>query len=92
MTKRKRMNILSMAKLQATLFGLLGLLAGIIYSVGGFFYDLFTIGLNAGTALAFLALAGMPLIAAVCGFALGLVEAILFNLSAGWFGGIETDL
>jgi hypothetical protein len=44
---------------------------GLLYSVGGFFVDLFTIGLNQGTLLAFGALIGMPLIFAAAGFALG---------------------
>ena len=62
------------AKLLAALFGLLGLLAGILYSVGGLIYDLVTTGsLNPGTALAFLALIGMALLFALVGLAAGLV-------------------
>ena len=70
---------------------LLGLLAGILYSFGGFLYELATNSLNTGTALAFFALVGMPAIFGACGFALGLVEALLFNIFARWFGGFETD-
>ncbi len=47
--------------------------------------------LNWGTALAFLALIGMPLIFAVFGFITGLIEAFLYNLFASWFGKIELD-
>ena len=55
----------------------LGLFLGMIYSVGGFFVDLFTIGLNRGTILAFGALVGMPVIGLVLGFIAGLPLAIL---------------
>lgn len=42
-----------------------------LYSVGGLVYDLLTVGLNWGTAMAFLALVGMPLLFGAFGFALG---------------------
>lgn len=50
---------------------ILGVVCGLLYSVGGFFVDLFTTGLNRGTALAFGALVGMPAILGVVGFLLG---------------------
>ena len=53
--------ILPTAKLLATWMAYLGLAFGVLYSVGGFFVDLLTIGLNWGTAMAFGALVGMPL-------------------------------
>lgn len=87
---------LSFAKFQATLFALLGLLAGVLYSVGGFAIDLFvsvgwivsseTPGLSYGTILAFGALVGMPVISAAVGFVTGLIEATLYNLFAKRFG------
>jgi hypothetical protein len=89
--KLKNIKVLSLAKFQAALFALIGFCAGIIYSIGGLIYDLVTIGLSYGTALAFLALIGMPLLSAVIGFILGLVEAFLYNIFAGWFGGIQLD-
>lgn len=92
MKKCKSLNLFGLAKLQAILFGLLGLLAGVLYAFGGLIYDLMTIGLNAGTAMAFGALVGMPLIFAVAGFAAGLLEGVLFNLLAGLFGGIDFRL
>ncbi len=80
---------------------ILGLAAGILYSFGGLIIDTLvslewitsseTPGLSYGTVLAFGALIGMPIIFAVFGFAAGLVVAILFNLIAKWFGGINVD-
>jgi len=92
MPKLKRIGILSFAKLQGLVFAFLGLLAGIAYSFGGFFYELFTASLNTGTALAFLALLGMPAIFGVLGLISGAVEAVIYNLLARWFGGLEVDL
>ena len=80
-----------MAKLHAVIMAVAGLIAGILYSFGGLIYDLFTIGLNGGTALAFFALIGMPVLFAAFGFIAGAVGAILYNFAARWFGGIEID-
>ncbi len=44
-----------------------------------------------GTALAFLALIGMPITFAAFGFVVGLIEAFLYSLFAKWYGGIEID-
>lgn len=92
----------SLATLQALLFGLLGLLAGVLYSFGGLTIDALvssglithasTPGLSYGTALAFMALLGMPIIFALAGFMTGLAEAFLYDLFARWLGAFELDL
>ena len=51
-----------------------------------------TPGLSVGTALAFMALVGMPLIFAGVGFFLGIFGAFFYNLTSKWFGGLEPDL
>jgi hypothetical protein len=89
--KLKKIGLLSSAKLLAGIMLVLGLIAGIVYSFGGFFYDLFTTGLNLGTALAFFALIGMPITFAVPGFIAGAILAFIYNLIAGRVGGIELD-
>ena len=50
---------------------IVGLVLGAIYSVGGFVIDLMGPGLNTGTALAFLALIGMPVIFGTAGLLIG---------------------
>ena len=80
---------ISLAKLQAIVCAFTGLLAGILYSFGGAVYDATTVGLNSGTALAFLALVGMPVMFAAAGFVIGFVEAHLYNLICFWLGGIN---
>ena len=95
------MNIFSFAKFQAILFAICGLIAGILYSFGGLIIDVMvsigwlvsqeTPGLSYGTVLAFGALVGMPLIFAACGFILGLIEAMLFNLFTKWLGKLSIN-
>lgn len=92
MAKLEQLKVFQFAKFQAFLSGLLGLLAGILYSVGGLIHDLITTGsVNHGTALAFMALVGMPVIFATVGFFVGMIEAVLYNLFAQRFDGIEQD-
>ena len=92
MKKLKQIKVMSFAKFQAVLMSLLGLIAGIVYSFGGAIYDIFSTGINWGTALAFFALIGMPIIFAAFGFIIGIVEAILYNMFGKWFGGVEITL
>ncbi|MDX1420694.1 MAG: hypothetical protein R3181_12060 [Rubricoccaceae bacterium] len=54
-----------------TRMAVLGLACGVVYSVGGLIHDAFTTGLNTGTALAFGALVGMPLLFGGAGFVTG---------------------
>ncbi|MCP4801079.1 MAG: ABC transporter ATP-binding protein [bacterium] len=92
MAKINSLDVLALAKFQAILFAFVGLAAGVVYSFGGLIFDLVTTGsLNLGTALAFLALIGMPLIFAVAGAVLGVFEAVLFNILARKFGGVKID-
>lgn len=63
------MSILPTALRYAKLMAWLGLGCGVLYAFGGLVVDLMTIGLNWGTALAFLALLGMPALFAAAGFA-----------------------
>lgn len=101
--KLKNVGVFSFAKFQAVLGGLVGFLCGIVYSFGGLIIDVLvsagflsaekmsTPGLSYGTVLAFGALIGMPVIMAASGFVLGILEALLFNFYARWFGGINVE-
>jgi len=97
----KKLNVLSFALMQAKLVGLVGLLLGIIYAFGGLILDCLisidilttneSLGLSEGTLLAFGSLVGMPLIGIACGFALGIAEAILFNLTSRIIGMLKLE-
>lgn len=81
---------------------LFGLGAGVLYAFGGLGVDILTSmgwvgsaetpGLSYGTLLVFGALIGMLLIGAIIWFVVGLVGALLYNMFAGWFGGIAGDI
>ena len=93
MAKLKRIRIFFCAKLQATLMAILGLIAGMIYSVGGLIWELSVgIPLNLGTIFAFAALLGMPVLFAMVGFTTGSISALLYNRATIWIEGIEIDL
>jgi hypothetical protein len=84
-----QLNLYSFAKFQSLVAALLGLICGFIYAIGGLFYDLsislklissaHSPGLSVGTILASMAIIGMPIIFAFCGFLLGFIQAWLFN-------------
>ena len=78
--RSSKLDVVSYATTHAEVMACVGLLLGVVYSIGGLFTDLFTIGLNFGTLLAFCALVVMPLIAAAFGFVTALVGAVLYNL------------
>ncbi|MFC1575075.1 hypothetical protein ACFL5A_00310 [Gemmatimonadota bacterium] len=92
MAKLKRLGVLFSAKLQAIVMAVVGLVCGILYAFGGAIYELLTGTLNSGTALAFMALIGMPILFGAFGFLAGAVGALLYNFAAKGFGGIEIDL
>ena len=93
----KTINIFALAKFQAILGMLIGLLCGVLYSFGGLIIDILvslnmlsaeamsTPGLSFGTILAFGALFIMPIIGTIAGFVLGIIAGVLFNLFAKLF-------
>ena len=89
--KIQKIKMLSFVKVLTAIMAFWGLIAGIVYSVGGFIYEAINGILNPGTALAFWALLGMPLLFAAAGFVLGFLIAIPYNIIAKWIGGIEMD-
>jgi hypothetical protein len=103
MARLKKINVLSLAKLQAVILAIAGLIAGILYSFGGFIIDVLvsigwvspvtasTPGLSFGTVLAFGALIVMPVLAAIVGFLAGAIGAYLYNIFGRWFGGMDLD-
>ena len=89
--KTTNINIIELARFHAFVMTILGLGAGILYSVGGAVYDYNTTGLNTGTALAFLALIGMPLLFGTLGVIVGLIEGIIFNIFAPMVKGMKVE-
>ncbi len=91
----KRIGPLSLAKISGTLYALLGLFAGAIFSmiamVGGFGADSsersgFGVLIGAGAIVLF------PILYGAVGFVVSLLAALLYNALAGFVGGIEIDV
>lgn len=95
MATLRPVGVISSARLATLALAALGFMAGITYAFGGATFDLLvsvgwiespstgawsTPGLGWGTALAFLALIGMPLVFAACGLVAGTLGAVLYNV------------
>jgi hypothetical protein len=90
-----RVGPMSVAKLAAVLYGMLGLLIGacvsLVAMIGGF-----ASGQNQGTALGAMVGVGsiifFPLLYAGIGFIGTLIAAALYNVAAGIVGGVHVDV
>jgi len=60
---------------------LFGLLIGLLYSIGGLIADLLTIGLNAGTAMAFGAIITLPVLCGILGMVIGLLAELIIIIT-----------
>ena len=88
----KRIGVMSFAKLQAVVGLIVGLIYGII--VGLIFAPFAFLGGGQGALLAelgILSIVVFPVFFAFLGFVGGAVGAFLYNLVAGWIGGIEIE-
>lgn len=92
----RRVGPLSFAKITGVLYALMGLLIGGIFSlismVGSAFApqgtDMGPMGMMFGAA----AIIIFPIFYGVLGFIFSLIGAALYNLVAGWVGGVELDV
>jgi len=91
----KRVGPLSCAKLSGTLYALIGLLVGGIFSMiamaGGAAADN-TFGRGMGAAIGVGAIVLFPILYGCMGFVATLIGAWLYNIVAGMVGGIELDV
>jgi hypothetical protein len=91
----KRLGPLSCAKITGTLYAILGLVFGAIFSMVSLASGL---GSNTSGGMGFGALMGvgaivaLPILYGGMGFVMTLIGAWLYNILAGFVGGIEMDL
>ena len=90
-----RVSPISLAKISGVLYALMGLIVGAIVSalaVAGTIApdgaDAGALGLIFGAA----AIVILPLVYGCLGFVMTLLMAALFNLAAGWTGGVEIEV
>lgn len=93
MTELKHIEILSSAKFLTLLTGIVGLILGIVYSVGGAIYDVVVGQVSwGGTGLAFAAIPTMTGMFAGGGLAVGIIAPLIYNFLTRWTGGIKVNL
>lgn len=68
-------------KVLAKQMSLFGLLIGLLYSIGGLIADLLTIGLNAGTAMAFGAVIILPVLCGILGMVIRLLAELIIIIT-----------
>jgi len=96
MTKIKKIGIMSAAKIEGLMGLIMGLIVALIFAIiGGLVSSLSGIegsealGLFGGGIFMIIA---VPIFYGVIGFIAGAIGAAIYNLIAGWIGGIEIEL
>ncbi len=97
MQKLSRVGILSVAKVMAGMYAVVGLVIGVIVAIMAFLGMLVSPVSPGGGAMIFpifgvLSIILFPIIYGILGFIGGAICAFLYNLVAGWIGGIEVEL
>jgi hypothetical protein len=91
----KRIGPLSIAKVAGMLYGILGLIVGCFVAlfslVGGAVSEELG-GAALGALFGVGAVIFLPILYGFLGFLMALVGAALYNLAAGWIGGIEVQI
>ncbi|MEZ4737561.1 MAG: hypothetical protein R3E79_61580 [Caldilineaceae bacterium] len=98
MMRIKRIRIFSAAKAFGFLYAIIGLIFGEIAALLSSQFQLNVphlsdeiMGIPLHSALGLVSLIVLPLIYGVIGLLSGALLAIIYNLTAGWFGGIEIE-
>ena len=97
----RRVGVVSMAKLMGVLYGGIGLLVGAAFALfsivgggallaGGGEEGALGGGMMMGMGVAMIVIA--PVFYGITGFLAGALTGWLYNLAAGWVGGIEVDI
>jgi hypothetical protein len=87
----RRIAPLSTAKVAGVLFALLGVLIGLFGALFGSFFDA-SAGEGFGGSFGIAAVFIFPVMYGLLGLIGGLISAFLYNVVAGWVGGIEVEL
>lgn len=96
MTKLKKIGVLSAAKIYGLCCTLMGLLLGLIFALFGSVFS--SIMQASGAEVSGMLVGGlgaiiiMPIMYGIFGFVGGAIGAFIYNLIAGWIGGIEIEL
>ncbi len=88
----KSVDVFSVAKIAGLLYGCLGLILAPFFLLIGLLGS--AVGRNSPIAgifgVGFAVL--MPFLYGICGFIMGMIWGLLYNLFSGWVGGVEVEL
>ena len=88
----KRIGVVSAGKILGLLYALMGLIFGIIVSLISLIGGVFLKGAPSVSAIFGIgAIIYFPIMYGIMGFISGAIMAFLYNLIAGWIGGIEVE-
>lgn len=91
--KIKKIGILSLAKISALLYAIMGLIVGVfmaLISLIGAAFSQSTTGMF-GMLFGVGAIILLPIFYGAMGFVMGVVTAWLYNIIANWIGGLELE-
>ncbi len=87
----KKIGVMSYAKISTIVMAIIGLILGIFYAILGAAAK--TLGGEATWmgSMGLLAIILTPLFYAIIGFVTGVIGSLIYNLIAGWVGGVEIE-
>jgi hypothetical protein len=88
----RRIGVMPFATTMAALYLLLGVIILIPIMLFGGALSKMTGGMSGSGGFSMGVMIAMPIIYGICGFILGAITAALYNVVAGWTGGIEIEL
>ena len=80
----RRIGVLSVGKISLVTYGLIAVVMGAVFALISAFTE--------GPLVALMVLIGIPISYVILGFLSGIFGAWLYNLVAGWVGGIKIEL
>ncbi|MBU6997943.1 MAG: hypothetical protein HXS41_11890 [Theionarchaea archaeon] len=98
MQEIKKFDVLSVAKIEAAMGAVIGFVVGLIMAAVGMaffgFAGMAGADVPGGARIFFgaTAIIALPIVYAIVGFIGGLIVAFLYNLFAGWIGGVKIEL
>lgn len=87
----RKIGVMSLAKLQAVLMAVVGLIMGIFYALLSLIIGTQLGDVGVGAGLGFLGIIVLPVLYAIFGFIGGAIGALLYNLVAKWVGGVDLE-
>lgn len=87
----KRIDPVSVAKITGIIAAVFGLIAGILFFAFGSWFGAHGSGMALGMMGGFMGIVVLPLAYGVFGFLGGLIHGFVYNVAAGFVGGIRID-